>query len=164
MQRFLVWLLILAVPVIGFLYLSDGDISAWRHLFSQEQPVVTIDDVPIRIEIADTAAERTQGLSGRSELGSTSGLLFVFDTSGFHGIWMKDMNFAIDVIWINDRFEIVDIEPNLKPETYPKIFEPRVPARFVLETNANYAESFGIKIGERINIPEEHIPADLRIE
>ena len=65
------------------------------------QPVqpdmIRFGDATLSIEIADTADERIRGLSGRPSLPEGTGLLFIFDTQGLHGIWMKDMSFPIDM-------------------------------------------------------------------
>ena len=97
-------------------------------------PVVRIGNVPIRVEVADTPELRTKGLSGRSSLGATNGMLFIFDKSDYHKIWMKDMHIMIDVMWIDENFTVIDITRGLRPDSYPKTFEPHFPARFVIES------------------------------
>lgn len=156
-------LLLVSIPVIGFLLYDRGDIP-FQDFFvvEQDERVIRIGTVPIRATVADTREARARGLSGRDELLSTHGLLFVFEESDFHGFWMKEMRFPIDIIWINDSFVVVDIEENVSPSTFPKTFEPRRPARFVVEVNANFADSFGIEVGDVLTLPEEWIPEDLR--
>ena len=112
--------------------------------------------------MALTAKERRQGLSGVDRLGEREGKLFVFDESGRYGIWMKDMNFAIDVFWIDENLRIVHIEENVLPSTYPAVFNTPEPARFILETNAFFADTFGISLGDRVGITANDLPADLR--
>src|SRR3989338_3180334 len=53
----------------------------------------------IKVDLALTMLEQAQGLSGREVLGENEGMLFVFDTPGKYSFWMKDMKFAIDIIW-----------------------------------------------------------------
>ncbi|OHA92045.1 MAG: hypothetical protein A3J09_00920 [Candidatus Zambryskibacteria bacterium RIFCSPLOWO2_02_FULL_51_21] len=88
------------------------------------------------LEIANTDAERTQGLSGRASLPAGTGLLFVFESPGKYGFWMKDMNFPIDIVWLGDGMLPVGIEKNVSPDSYPQVFYPPVPVRYVLEVNA----------------------------
>lgn len=75
-----------------------------------EEPFVLIGGKKIRVDIADTVVTRTQGLSGRTSLAETDGMLFVFENADRYGFWMKDMNFAIDIIWIDPEKNIVYIE------------------------------------------------------
>src|SRR3989304_6446445 len=68
---------------------------------------VVIAGTTINVEIAQTEAEREQGLSGHKPLADDEGMLFIFDKPGYHGFWMKDMLFSIDIIWISADKKIV---------------------------------------------------------
>lgn len=121
----------------------------------QEQRItkdfIVIDNDLIRVELADDHSERVRGLSGKSELKHGHGLLFVFDRPDFHGIWMKDMNFAIDILWFDESQTLVDIEENVSPNTYPMVFEPEIESLYVLELNAGSAERYNIKEGDQFS-------------
>jgi hypothetical protein len=75
-------------------------------------------------------------------------MLFVFDKEGYYGFWMKEMNFPIDIAWLDKDKKITLIEKNVLPETYPQIFNPKSKNLYVLETKAGFFEKFGIKIGD----------------
>lgn len=115
---------------------------------------VTIGTTTVQVEVADTDAARTQGLSGRSSLAEGRGMLFVFDTPGTYGFWMKDMNFPLDIIFANASGTIVTIYPNLSPDSYnktpPDIFYPTSPAKYVLEVPAGFAAAHGVGVGQQI--------------
>ena len=162
MQKLLAILVIIAIPIFYFLYVYENGMTLYPVVTQDAGPIVRVGNVPIRVEVADTDELRARGLGGRDSLGATNGMLFIFDKSDYHRFWMKDMRLLIDIIWISEDLRVVDITRSIAPDTYPQIFEPSVPARFVLETNANYAESFGIAIGDVVTLPEELIPADLR--
>lgn len=106
----------------------------------------------LQFEIADTEAERMQGLSGRSTV-PQDGLLFVFPEPGTYGFWMKDMLISIDMIWIAEDGSIVAIDEAVSPDTYPNLYRPPVPVRYVLETEAGDAKSRGWSVGTRISLP-----------
>lgn len=106
-----------------------------------------LDSTEILIEKAETDKERVLGLSGRHSLGSADGLLFIFPDEGKYGIWMKDMLFSIDIIWINSSGEVVFIEENVSPETFPSVFKPDKLAKFVLEVEAGTVEKEGWNVG-----------------
>ena len=150
-QRIQLLLFIILVPVgFFFWYLHEKDMTV-SELISPA-PRMRIGDLAVRVELAMTPAERMRGLSGRDEIG-TDGLLFVFPESDYHGIWMKDMRFPIDIIWIDEALTIIHIEHNVQPDTYPKVFRPRTPARYVLETNSHYVETFGYTVGQTVTLP-----------
>lgn len=107
-----------------------------------------IDEATLNIEVADTNIKRELGLSGKKGLAENEGLLFVFDIEGYYGFWMKDMNFAIDIAWLNKNKQIIYIESNVSPATYPQVFKPSALALYVLETSANFFENHQIKIGD----------------
>jgi len=105
----------------------------------------------VTVLIADTVVKRTLGLSGRKSLSEDSAMLFDFGFSDFHGIWMKDMNFPIDIFWLNENFIVVDLKTGVDPETYPEVFKPSRKASYVLETNADFAKSRQIEIGSQLD-------------
>ena len=89
-----------------------------------------------RVRIADSPAERAQGLSGTAPLPQGEGMLFIFERAGMYGFWMKDMNYPIDIIWLNDDLESVGATKNISPDTFPAVFYPPVPVRYVLEISS----------------------------
>ncbi len=105
-------------------------------------------------EIVNSSTSRILGLSGRDEIGS-DGLLFVFNKKDFHSIWMKEMKFNIDLIWIVDG-EVVDITYGLQAplnyealETLPT-YSPSVPIDILIEVNEGFVEEKNINIGDRL--------------
>lgn len=115
---------------------------------------VVINGHTIRVMIAATPAERTQGLSGTPSLKSGEGMLFVFPEEGVYSFWMKDMLFSIDILWISARGEVVHIEEGVSPNTYPTSFTSDIPAQYVLEVPAGFSHTYGIKIGDHATLPE----------
>jgi uncharacterized membrane protein (UPF0127 family) len=101
------------------------------------------------LQLATTDADLIKGLSGVEKLHMNGGLLMRFDTLGMHGIWMKDMNFPIDIIWLNAKKEVVYIVMNAPPEEPARtIYTPKDPAQYVLELPAGSIKKAGIKTGD----------------
>ena len=119
-------------------------------VFPNDKVVVKIDDIKILVELANTQEKRVQGLSNREKLEENAGLLFIFDRLDLHGIWMKDMNFAIDILWIDEDLKIIDIKQDAKVESYPEVFLPKEIAKYVLEVNAGFVNMNNIKIEDEI--------------
>ncbi len=111
-----------------------------------------IGNTQLTLAVADTEPERIKGLSGQTLLPPLHGLLFVFTTSDRWGIWMKDMNFAIDILWLDEKRKIIHIEPNVPPETYPRSFTPKRPARYVLELPAGTVAETNISVGAVLEV------------
>ena len=110
---------------------------------------LTIDNKRINVTIARTSAEREQGLSGRDRLGDNEGMLFVFDSPSPYCFWMKDMNFPIDMIWLDENKKVITIKENATPESYPEPFCPIEDAQYVLEIGVGKAREWGIERGDQ---------------
>lgn len=110
---------------------------------------VKINSKTLLVDIADDDCKRILGLSNKTSLGG-EGMVFVFENSGNHGFWMKDMRFPIDILWIDEFFTIVGIEKNVSPDTYPKPFGQKYLSKYVLETSVGYSNKYNIKIGDKI--------------
>lgn len=142
-NNFFIKRILILVTIVAILALS-------LLLFPNDKIILKIGDIRLQVEIADTQEKRVIGLSGRKSLGDRDGMLFVFDNESLHGIWMKDMNFAIDILWIDADYEIVDIKKNAKLDSYPEVFYPKNLSKYVLEVNVGFLEKNDIEIGERI--------------
>jgi len=125
--------------------------SSAASSFFSEVRAVKLGQKIFTVEIAAKKEAQTLGLSGRDSLATNAGMLFVFDAPFSYGFWMKDMKFSIDIVWIDEFGRVVDLAQNISPETFPKIFYPQTPARFVLELNAGAADQNGIKIGTNVD-------------
>ncbi|MGD0328533.1 MAG: DUF192 domain-containing protein [Minisyncoccia bacterium] len=103
--------------------------------------------VSLRIDYATTEAERERGLGDRMSIPSGYGMLFVFPSDGYYGFWMKDTLVPLDMFWLDDKGQVVSIAQDVATSTYPSVFYPSVPARYVLETAAGFARDRGIATG-----------------
>lgn len=122
-------------------------------LYPNTKPM-TIGSVTVQASIAQSWVDRIKGLSDTPYLPDDIVKLFLFESSALHGIWMKDMNYAIDIIWVDEALSIVHIEKAVSPDTYPTSFIPDVPARYVIEAAAGFATTHAIKKGDRVVLPE----------
>lgn len=126
---------------------SHGGAVAAITNFSEIQTVKIGENV-FPVEIADTEVKRETGLSGRTSLPHHQGMLFVFDTPGTYGFWMKDMKIPIDIVWIGANMRVLGTEKNVSPDTFPRVFYPPGPVRFVLEIAGNSLGHHHIGVGD----------------
>lgn len=120
----------------------------WPQL-SQPHTKLRLGDGVFQARVADTSSEREKGLSGTTYLGQDQALLFVYDRDDKWSIWMKDMNYAIDIVWLDKDKKVVYIVKNAKPESYPnESFAPNEPARYIVEFAAGTVDKKTIKIGD----------------
>lgn len=111
-----------------------------------------IGNAEIKIEIADNQNAQIRGLSGRRYLKDDHGLLFIFDFDDYHKIWMKEMNFPIDIIWLDASLQVIYFEENVFPNTYPKTFSPNQKSRYVLEVPSGFVKDNYIKLGDQMTV------------
>jgi hypothetical protein len=104
-----------------------------------------------RLEVADTFALHERGLSYRQSLAPQTGMLFTFNAPDMYYFWMKDMNFPIDIIWLDQNKKVVHIEHSLSPSTYPGSFGPDTPTQYVVEIPAGEAKQANVVIGDTVN-------------
>lgn len=109
-----------------------------------------VGDFVLPIEIADTPEERERGFSNREKPLSGHGILFVFEKPLIPGFWMKEMRFALDIIWIREDETVAGVERGVTPESYPAIFSPEEAVRYVLELRAGDADLFNIDVGTEV--------------
>ena len=114
--------------------------------------VTTYSGEKITVEVADTLKKRNLGLGKRASLKKGWGMLFVFEKQKTYRFWMKDMQFPLDIIWL-DNHRIVHIIHNAKPANSrgePEVMTSPVPVNFVLEIAAGRASKLQLKTGQRV--------------
>lgn len=108
-------------------------------------PAVTALTLPsgkvLQVEVMVKDEDRTMGLMFRPSLAEDKGMLFVFETVEFHGIWMKNCKFPIDIVWLDQDRKVVDLAesvPPCKADPCP-VYQPLRKAAFVVELSAGQA-------------------------
>lgn len=82
-------------------------------------------------------------------------MIFVFRTDNFHTIWMYNMLFPIDIIWVNSKMRIVDIKTGLRPCSSMsgcQIYVPNEKAKYILEFKDGTMRAKGITKKSKINL------------
>ncbi len=136
------WLCIAAIGVLaGFGIVAGGSPKQSIHVGSQTYEV----------RLASTPDAQTKGLSGQHSMASNEGMLFTFDKPGPQCMWMKDMYFPLDILWLDNDQKVVHLEKNMTPSTYPDSYCSVKPARFVIELNAGQIDRSGIQEGQSVS-------------
>lgn len=125
-----------------------------EFLFPLERRTVEIGTVRLELPVADTAERRARGLMFKRSLAGDEGMLFVFERPGRYAIWMKDVFFPLDILWI-DEGEVVDIAedvPGAVGVNQPPVYVPEAAATAVVELPAGFAAAYEITLGETVRI------------
>jgi uncharacterized membrane protein (UPF0127 family) len=140
--------LLLAILVILFgAYILVGGIT---NLLDNKSRLVAPSGT-VSIEIVYSAEERQLGLSDRPSIGDDEGMLFVFDEAALNNcFWMKDMQFPIDMVWLDEDKKVITVIESVDPSTYPESFCPESLAKYGLELQSAQAKVLGIEPGEKL--------------
>ena len=109
---------------------------------------IKINDKIIELQIADEPLERNLGLMSQEKLPYNKGMLFIYEESGNYSFWMYKMQFALDIIWFDEKGTVVHIEQDVPPcktePEYCKLYDPQQDALYVFEATAGFVDMFGI--------------------
>ena len=103
---------------------------------------------PLRVEVAASDPERSQGLMYREKLGKDDGMLFIFDEPGYHSMWMKNTLIPLSVAFVDAEGRILNIL-DMEPRTLDTHIAAG-PARYAIETNKGWFAQKKIKAGDRV--------------
>jgi len=105
------------------------------------------------LEIAATGQQKITGLMKHFELDTDSGMLFVYEKPQVIDIWMKDMNFPIDIIWLDKKKKVVGTKENVQPCVPGQdcsSYGAGKSSKYVLEINAGLIEEYGLSLDDII--------------
>jgi len=109
----------------------------------------------IDVLVADSLPKLMLGLMHMDSLGKSDGMLFIFGREARHRIWMLNMLFPIDIIWLSKQLIVVDIVEDAKPCSSIfrcKTYLPGEKALYVLELKAHMAKRLGIHKGVKLKL------------
>lgn len=112
----------------------------------------------LTVEIADDAAERAQGLMGRSALPANHGMLFVYERPQPASFWMKNTLIPLDILFFDARGVLRHVHPNARPLDLSPIpgaapGDPDPARMFVLELAGGEAARQGLVPGTALGHP-----------
>ena len=122
---------------------------------------VQLDEKILQVYIADTDPRRMRGLMFETEnfLDNDKGMLFVFDEPGNRSMWMKNMQFHLDIIWFNENGNVVSIAKNVPPCITPvevmsckSVGVSADNAKYVLELTSGYVDEYSITENSRLEL------------
>lgn len=146
-------------PWIWLVLLAIGVLAVFLYFFKNHFPETTIKlkGQTLRVLVAKTFYQQHLGLGGRNSLYPYDGMIFLSEAYGKPTMVMRDMKFPIDIVWFSDG-RVVDIAPSVPTEDLPEDrltkYYPRQEANLVLELPAGWAEENGLRIGDKLELPQ----------
>ena len=112
-------------------------------------------EINFDIEIAEDVWAVTQGLMNRYKMEENQGMLFIMETENIQNFWMKNTYISLDMLFINEQLEIVDIHENAFPLSEELILS-RYPAKYVFEILGGLSKKLNININDKISYNREN--------
>ena len=133
---------------------TPKEVREQKVLFKNEGNLSILNDenktlAEFKIEIADSPYERQTGLMYRDSLDEQHGMLFIFENSELRGFYMKNTLIPLDLLFIDENYEIVHIYSKATPYETASI-SSQLPAKYVFEINGGLSEQIGIQKGMKI--------------
>jgi uncharacterized membrane protein (UPF0127 family) len=118
-----------------------GAVATVASAAPQVVPLTLPSGKVLQVEVMVKDEDRAMGLMFRPSLPVDRGLIFVFEQPDFHGFWMKNCRFPIDMVWLDQDHKVVHVAeavPPCKADPCP-VYEPLRKASYVVELNAGQA-------------------------
>ena len=137
--------------LIVLAFIIGGTVLWWQ--MNQDESLLRLDGHSYHITVMRTDAELQKGLSDTSSLPAGQAMVFVFPRDDKWAMWMKDMKYPIDIVWLNDNKQVIDSAKNAQPSSYPQKFTPSESARYVIEFPSGTVANVGIQNGDPVGLP-----------
>ena len=103
----------------------------------------------VKIELAQTGAQRERGLMYRPELAPDAGMLFIFTTPEHASFWMHNTQVPLDMVFAGSDLRVIGIIPDTEPYSDARL-EVNGESQYVLEVNAGFCKAHGVSVGDRL--------------
>jgi uncharacterized protein len=140
-------------PVRAAVVVSAVAAATWAAAAAQVIPLTLPSGKVLQTEVMVKDEDRAMGLMFRPSLASDHAMLFLFEQPDFHGIWMKNCKFPIDILWLDEQRRVVHVEeavPPCKAEPCP-VYQPLRRAAYVVELGARQARREKAQLGSRLD-------------
>jgi|WetSurMetagenome_2_1015567.scaffolds.fasta_scaffold01269_11 uncharacterized protein len=158
MKKILLAFFILLLVVVGIYFVlnySKGIKPGVKGAKTEITPTstVTIDGHSFKVAVATSQQEQEIGLSKTNSISQDQGMIFLFNRPDYYSFWMKNMKFAIDIIYINQD-TIVTIKDSVQPPKNSSdnliIYTPTEPSDKVLEITAGLSKKYKFRNGDKV--------------
>ncbi len=154
-QKFiLILLIIIVIPIISvFLYRDSSSFSNLNNkLISSSNVTVNINNNFFILQIANTPETRSKGLMFIEKLDKNKGMLFIFEKTEIQTFWMKNTYIPLDIIFLDENFDIVTIYKNAKPLDTRTLYSSLKPSKYVIEILGGISDQINLTETSKVKI------------
>lgn len=139
-------ILILLILIIGILVFIKRNNLILNFENNNKKQEITIKVINLKSNL-----EKKKGLMFVKKMDFDTGALFNYNNSGIYCVWMKNTYIPLELIYLDEKFEIVELIKNMKPFDLENKCNKKH-ARYFIEVNKGFINSKKLKIGDKINI------------
>ena len=130
---------------------SSSTETPFRHDTTLKIINANNEEIVFDVEFAITDYQKERGLMYRYKMEPNQAMFFIFERQEIRSFWMKNTYISLDMVFIDENFQIVDIYENAFPLSEESILS-KVPAKYVLEIRGGLSKSLGIEIGNKVEV------------
>ena len=104
------------------------------------------------LEVANNEEEREHGLMQRDTMPSDHGMIFVFVQPANFAFYMKNTRIPLDIVFVDSAGGVISIK-QMKPYDLTSVYADGQ-AKWAIELNQGAAASAGLRVGDKLQIPE----------
>lgn len=142
-KKYLNLILLILITVILVFIIRNNLILNFENNKKKE---ITINVINLKSNL-----EKKKGLMFVKKMDFNTGALFNYNNYGIYCVWMKNTYIPLELIYLNEKFEIVELIKNMKPFDLENKCNTK-PAKYFIEVNKGFIKSKNLKIGEKINV------------
>lgn len=143
------------IGILGIIFIPS-DIKNKNIDFSKG--TIKINDKLLTVEVADTDYDRQRWLMFRNEkLELDSGLLLIYDNPDLYSIWLLNIQYPLDLLWLDKNGNIVYMKSNAQPcdnilDSSKCTFKNTKPAKFILASSSGFIQHNNITESTKLEI------------
>lgn len=123
---------------------------------------VVIAGETFNLELALDDTARYKGLSGRKEIATDGGMLFVFPAADQLYFVMRDCFVPIDILFLDPNGRVVNthrmtVEPPGTPNDKLPLYPSTWPSQFAIELKGGTLDRLKIKEGDKVEMPIDEL-------
>lgn len=127
-----------------------------------DRVMVVIAGETFNLELALDNDARYKGLSGRKEIATDGGMLFVFPAADPLYFVMRDCFVPIDILFLDPNGRVVNthrmtIEPPGTPNDKLPLYPSAWPSQFAIELKGGTLDRLKIKEGDKVEMPIDEL-------
>ena len=146
---------LIKITIFGFLIsVSVGTVYSQNYqlIFKQTECSIQTNKKKYEdliLDVADTEQKRSHGLMNRKDIKSNSGMLFIWNDRQTRNFWMKNTYFNLDLFFLNNQGEIIEIYKNARAFDETNI-KSQNKVNFVIELKSG---KYPLLLGDKFNCP-----------